>query len=110
MISFLPHLVKKKSFAFKAEGDSMLPILHPNDVVQYKKINFKQIRINDIILVHKNKRLFTHRIIYKTDRYLITKGDNNLESDGKIYPRQIIGKVAKVKRDGKEFDPQPAVV
>ena len=83
----------------------MLPILYSNDMTYFKKIQFKQVKIDDIILVHKNKRLFTHRIIYKTEQYLITKGDNNPESDGKIYPRQIIGKVTKVKRDGKEFDP-----
>ncbi len=83
----------------------MLPILYSNDMAYFKKIQFKQVKIDDIILVHKNKRPFTHRIIYKTDKYLITKGDNNFQSDGKIYPRQIIGKVIKVKRDGKEFDP-----
>ncbi|MBI5122615.1 S24/S26 family peptidase [Candidatus Roizmanbacteria bacterium] len=89
IFSIISRFKRKNSFILKAEGNSMLPILHPNDVVQYRKINFKQIRINDIILVRKNKRLFTHRIIYKTDKYLVTKGNNNLESDGKIYPLQV---------------------
>lgn len=105
MDKLINGIIKKASFVLKAEGTSMLPILHSNDVVQYKKVNFKQVDINDIILVRKNKKLFTHRIIYKTDKHLITKGDNNPQSDGKIYPHQIIGKVVKVRRDGKEFDP-----
>lgn len=83
----------------------MLPILHSGDVVFYWKTAFTKLKINDIVLVQKNKKLFTHRIIYKTKQYLVTKGDNNPESDGKIYPNQIIGKVVKVKRNGKELDP-----
>ncbi len=105
MNNFLFQIIRNKSLPLKSQGSSMLPILYSNDMAYFKKIQFKQVKIDDIILVHKNKRPFTHRIIYKTDKYLITKGDNNFQSDGKIYPRQIIGKVAKVKRDGKEFDP-----
>jgi len=105
MEKFIASLQRQKQFPLRSQGSSMLPILHPNDVVQYKKVNFKQLHTNDIILVKKNRRLFTHRIIYMTDKYLVTKGDNNPESDGKIYSHQIIGKVTKVKRGGKEFDP-----
>ena len=84
----------------------MLPLLRHGDIVFYKKTNLKQACTNDIILVQKNNQAFTHRVIYKTGRYLITKGDNNLESDGRIYPRQIIAKVTQVKRNGKLFNPE----
>ena len=84
----------------------MMPLLQPNDVIYYKKTTFVRCQPNDIIMVKKNHQLFTHRVIYKTKNYLITKGDNNLTSDGKIYPHQIIGKVYQVKRNGKIFNPE----
>lgn len=105
MNKIIKLLLKSKSFPLKSQGSSMLPILRSADVVYFKKINFKNLKANDLVLVKKNHQLFTHRVIYKTDKHLVTKGDNNPQSDGKIYPIQIIGKVIKVKRDGKEFDP-----
>lgn len=98
------NLLKSKSFSLKAEGKSMLPILHSGDVVDYRKGSFKDVKVNDLVLIKKNNKLFTHRVIYKAG-YLITKGDNNPESDGKTYPHNVIAKVQSVKRKGKEFDP-----
>jgi len=44
----------------------MLPTIHPNDVVYLQKINFSQIKLNDIVLAQKNKKYFIHRVIYKS--------------------------------------------
>ncbi len=111
MKKLIASLQRQKQFLLRSQGSSMLPILRSDDVVYFKKTCLKNLKINDLVLVKKSHQLFTHRIIYKKtvfkkdSLYLITKGDNNPESDGKIYPKQIIGKVTKVKRDGKEFDP-----
>lgn len=83
----------------------MLPLFESNDMVIFKKIRLYNINVGDIIVFQKNKKLIIHRAIFKTTKYLITKGDNNFDSDGKVYPRQIIGKVYKVKRGGHEFSP-----
>lgn len=98
----------------------MLPILRTGDVLYRKKINFHKININDLIMAKKNGKMFTHRVIYRIPSpgrstahtfqvfsgYLITKGDNNPQSDGKVYPKQVIGKVHKIKRNGQVFNPQ----
>ena len=84
----------------------MEPIFHENDVLYFKKIAFKSIKVNDIVSIKKGKQLISHRVIYKTNKYLVTKGDNNPISDGKIFPKQIIGKVYQVKRKGQIFDPE----
>ncbi len=104
--TLLNQLKKRRSFSLLADGESMLPLLHPKDQVFYEKVSFTKIKTNDLILVYKNNLVFTHRIIYKANKYLITKGDNNLESDGKIYLRQIIGKITSVKRKSKIIDPE----
>lgn len=100
------QLKKQARFSLSADGESMLPLLHPEDLVNYQKINFTKIKTNDLILVLKNNLAFTHRVIYKTNKYLVSKGDNNLESDGKVYSNQIIGKVVNVKRKNKIIDPE----
>ena len=104
--TILKQLRRRKTFSLQADGESMLPLLHPKDQVFYEKVSFAKIKTNDLILVFKKNLSFTHRVIYRTDKYLITKGDNNLESDGKIYPRQIIGKITSVKRKSKIIDPE----
>jgi signal peptidase I len=104
MKNLIISLKKQKTFSLKAEGSSMTPLLRPNDVLYYKKTTFNQCRINDLIMAQKRGQLFTHRIIYKTNNYLVTKGDNNTQSDGKIYPKQIIAKAYQIKRNGEVFD------
>lgn len=93
--------IKIKSF-----GNSMTPILLDEDIVYFKKAKFSQIKTNDIITVKKLNKLFTHRIIYKTNKYLITKGDNNIISDGRIYPNQIVGRLYQIKRNGEILNPE----
>jgi len=106
MENIIACLKKQKQFSLKSQGSSMLPLLQANDVIYYRQTTFSRCKTNDLIMAKKNGQLFTHRVIYKTKKYLITKGDNNLQSDGKIYPRQIIAKVYQIKRNGKIFHPE----
>lgn len=106
MRSLNTSLLNKKQMSLKTFGNSMYPLLHDGDVVYLKKTAFSRLRINDIVCVKKYGVLQTHRIIYKTPKYVITKGDNNLKADGRVYERQIVGRVYQVKRDGQVFDPE----
>lgn len=101
MNKIIQQLLKSQPFPLKSQGTSMIPLLQSNDMIYFKIINFNLLKINDIIVIQLKNKLITHRVIYKTNKFLITKGDNNLESDGKIYPKQIIGKVFQIKRNGK---------
>ncbi|HVZ66677.1 MAG TPA: nucleotidyltransferase family protein [Patescibacteria group bacterium] len=89
--------------SIKTFGGSMLPFLRDEDIVYFKRENFNNVKVNDIICVRKGGKIFTHRVVYKNEKFLITKGDNNYISDGKIYPKNVIGLVYKVKRDGLIF-------
>ena len=106
MEKIFKKLLRLKSIPLKSTGQSMLPILRPNDIVYFKKTPFLKIKVNDLIIFKKKNQLITHRVIYKTKKYLITKGDNNLNFDGKIYPKQILGKVYQIKRNGQIFKPE----
>ncbi len=88
----------------------MYPLLQPNDLLYLKKEKFTNIKISDSVLVKKNRHIFVHSVIYKTKKYLITRGINNLLSDGLIYPKQIIGKVYQMKRKDRLFDPYKSFI
>jgi len=96
----------QKSSKIKTFGQSMRPLFFDGDIVYLKRIKFPQLKVNDIVCVKKNDDNFTHRVIYKSRSYLITKGDNNKKSDGKIYSRQIIGRVYQAKRNNQIFRPE----
>ena len=102
----ITQLLSLGKIPLKSQGQSMLPILHPNDIVYFKRIPFSKIKVDDLIVFKKKNQLITHRVIYKTKKYLIAKGDNNPNFDGKIYPQQILGKVYQIKRDGQIFKPE----
>ena len=105
----LAKLILKNNFlTAKSAGFSMLPMFQSGDVLYFQRSSLKTVKINDICLIHKNGQDVVHRIIYKRSNYVITKGDNNLWSDGKVYSKQIVGKVIKIKRNGSKFDPDQA--
>ena len=104
MNKIINQIIKKNLFSLRSTGNSMRLLLLPNDILYYKK-NFRKISVNDLVLVKTEVKLFTHRVIYKTKKYLVTKGDNNIESDGKIYLKQILGKVYQIKRNGQTINP-----
>lgn len=96
--------VIKKNKKIKAFGNSMQSILHDGDVVYFKKINFSHIKVNDVICFKRRSVIVTHRVIYKKKSYVVTKGDNNPISDGKVMPDNILGRVVSAKRDGQIFN------
>ncbi len=49
MLKILKPLLCRKFFAIKSEGLSMLPILHPNDVVRYKKSSSNKLRLKTLL-------------------------------------------------------------
>ncbi|MBI2022534.1 signal peptidase I, partial [Candidatus Daviesbacteria bacterium] len=101
--------LSKTSLRTKTFGSSMLPFFKDGDIVQIKRIAFSKIKVNDFITFKKNNLFVTHRVIYipaKNTNYLITKGDNNPYSDGKIFPKDILGKVEKIERDNQIIDPE----
>ncbi len=84
----------------------MFPLLRDGDVLYIQRIPFKTIKMNDIIAIQQDRMVISHRVVYIHKKYLVTKGDSNLTSDGKIYPKQIIAKVYQIKRNGQLFNPE----
>ena len=94
------------SYSLKCSGNSMQPLLKPGDMLFLRKVPFHTIKENDILAIKKDAKLLIHRVIYKKQKYVITKGDNNTYNDGKTYERNIYAKVQFVTRNGKKITPE----
>jgi signal peptidase I len=90
----------KKYDYFIIEGNSMLPIIRPNQKVQVYKT--KKIKIGDIIVFNRAGKCTIHRFIKNKNNKIITRGDNCEISDSPLISEEIIGKVIKI--DNKQID------
>lgn len=93
-------------FKIKTFGSSMQPLFKDQDILYFKKVKFFNLKVNDIVCLKKRGKIFTHRIIYKSRNYLISKGDGNPISDGKIYPKNVLGLTYKAQRGKHFFNPE----
>lgn len=100
--------MRSKLIILPTSGYSMYPFFLPEDVLYIRSVGLKSLKVDDFVTFRQKDIFITHRLIYKdpSDKYLITKGDKNLKSDGKIKTEKIIGRVVKVKRGGKLFLPE----
>ena len=80
-------------------SNSMEPTIMTGDVILTKRISFEDVEVGDIIVYKHvyedgNYKAIVHRVIEKTDEYLICKGDNNDAPDPWcIYPDEVRAKV-----------------
>lgn len=76
------------------DSSSMLPVLGKNSTgINVRPDSPDEINIGDIVSFRKNNEVFVHRVIEKSEDekgvFFITKGDNNLFDDGKVYFKEI---------------------
>ena len=89
-LGYSPHMVMSQS---------MNPTLLTGDFVLAKQIKFEDVQVGDIVIYKHTyedgvERAIVHRVIEKTEDYLIFQGDNNLSPDPwKVYPEDVRAKV-----------------
>ena len=82
--------VENAKLSSYAPTGSMLPTLGENaNGIKIVPTSPEEIKIGDIITFKRNNILMVHRVISKGEDskgdYFVTKGDNNSETDGKVY-------------------------
>ncbi len=87
-------------------GNSMRPFLtDKRDQVLLEEIVVSGLRRGDIILYHRyNGRCILHRIQKKVNGGCITIGDAYRYSDGMVNASDILAKVIRIYRKGREID------
>ncbi len=77
--------------------ESMEPTIHADSYVLFKSATFETVAENDIIIYRASSgRFIIHRVIEKTNEYIICQGDNNPIADTEnIYPDMVLGKYVR---------------
>ena len=97
-------LAKGVPFRFKAKGFSMRPFIEDGDVITVVPFSASEARAGDVVafIDPRADKLAVHRIVAKSDRGILMRGDNLPEEDGTVPMDNLLGLVAKVERQGHE--------
>ncbi len=87
----LPHFYR----VAVAEGQSMYPVITPDDLVIVQLGN-KGISKGDIIIFKQNEKMIIHRVIQINETTIITQGDNCDRPDSPVSRENVLGKVVLI--------------
>jgi phage repressor protein C with HTH and peptisase S24 domain len=90
-------------FRFRAKGWSMSPFIKDGDVITIEPVRPGEPRAGDAVaFIHSvNGRLVVHRVVRKIDGDCLIQGDSASEPDGVVSSSDILGRVARVERNGR---------
>jgi len=76
----------------QAEGTSMLPSINNGQEIAVGKYKHDKNNIGKLVLYFRNEHLLLHRIVGKSDGFLVIKGDSESVMD-QVLPEDIVGEV-----------------
>ena len=80
-------------FRFQAKGRSMLPTINDGDILHVQRVDTARLRVGDIVLFKDSLGFKAHRVVRKSKRVFVMRGDAGLEEDSTIPGGQIVGKI-----------------
>jgi len=88
-----------------ARGFSMHPFIRDRDVLTISPIKDRPLSLGEVVAFTQpaKGRLAIHRIIQKTEKGWLIRGDNCPEPDGVVAVEEIIGRVSRVERAGRDI-------
>jgi len=115
-----------KRVRFQAPGRSMYPTIRENEAITVEPVEPSSVNVGDIVLYRHDKGLVAHRVVRIDSiepetpppcmlepchssliaRYsFVTRDDTWGKEEVLVTGDQILGKVVKVERKGREIDP-----
>jgi signal peptidase I len=90
-------------------GHSMVPAIHDGDRVLVAH-GCAGVRRGDVVVFRLDGLLIAHRVLHVKDgadgKKFVTKGDNAGQVDPHVSPREIVGQVLAIERDGQHISLQ----
>ena len=86
-------------------GRSMYPTLRNGMRVEVQPVEYDELKIGDLIVFNNGSGIICHRLLKKTNRLCVLKGDTNLFSDPPVIWSQVIGRVTRVVDDNWQIFP-----
>ncbi|NTU50885.1 MAG: hypothetical protein HGA94_00380, partial [Candidatus Aminicenantes bacterium] len=104
-------LEKGKAFRFEARGASMHPVIRDGDIVTVRHLAGGGPRTGDVVaFVHPvTGGVRIHRVVGAGGTGYLLKGDNALCEDGAVARDALLGRVARIEREGRTVLLGPAL-
>ena len=90
-------------------GWSMLPTIWPGDTLEIEKTDCASVSAGDVVLFHRDRRLFVHRVVRYDAKAIATRGDALDALDETITDKELLGRVSLIVRDTKSIQPSASL-
>lgn len=87
---------------FTLKGFSMLPFLRQGDAIWLEAAKYSELRTGDILLVKWKGLFILHRLVFRNRTQLYLAGDNNLFRIEKVSCEDVMARVTRFERKGKQ--------
>lgn len=84
----------------------MWPCLIEGDDAETKSADERGVREGDVVVARVADRLVIHRVVSARADHLLLRGDNAAQGDPPIARDQVLGVVARVRRNGQVLEPE----
>jgi hypothetical protein len=98
-------LERQGSFRWPLRGSSMEPTLPPDCVITIVPVVEDLPLGSLIVFAGRDSALVAHRLVRRTELYLVAQGDARLWPDPRLDPAQILGRVAAAEANGRRVWP-----
>jgi len=89
-----------RAFRFRAKGGSMSPFIRDGDVVEVVPLKGKMHPGDIVFCCPSYGKPVVHRVLQRTKKIIITKGDSLYRSDQPVLPKHVLGEVVSVEKNG----------
>jgi hypothetical protein len=90
-------------------GTSMVPAIHPGDLVSVQRAGLSEISPGEIVLYLRAGRLFAHRVVARAGSseqpLLILRGDRLRHNDSPVCASELLGRVQFIERGQRRLRP-----
>lgn len=94
-----------------AVGTSMVPAIHPGDVLSIQPVDPKEVSRGDIVMYAREQVLVVHRVVRTSadsrEPYFVTRGDRSLRDDAPIDAGELLGRVVSIERRNRRVNVYP---
>ena len=94
----LSSLKRDREVKLKVFGKSMGSVLPSGTKAEIFPAEFEELKNGDIVLIKSRGELALHWLVFKAKSWGLTWGGGNLFFDGRIAPKNFLGRLKKNKR------------
>jgi hypothetical protein len=91
------------SILFPAQGRSMHPAIHENDILQVDPVSAARIKTGDIVLCNLERGTVVHRVTGVSGTWVRICGDSPGSSEELVSAATISGRVRWIERNGRRI-------